>query len=121
MTVREFDFPDGYVADRIAEHWHMSEKFIRSFENKYFGKRDEGPLVGINEGRFLLAVSSAYRDILRYKIYHQEDPETEKLDCVKRCAYLLKWFMRIRPLYVKVPADGVKVGAPLATLEMANE
>lgn len=122
MRVKEFSFPDGYVEARLLEHWQMAEEFMAAFERDYFdGRAQPESHVGINEERLALAVSSAYQDIVRYKVYHQENPKYEKLDCVKRCAFLLKWFVRLKPLYVKQPSNGVAVDASLTPLEMANE
>lgn len=91
-----------YTKEEIRDHfigcWDLAEDFIEEIVRK----KPVGDAVKIvvSPRRLYLAVESAYQDIARYKNYHQSDPFREKLDCTKRCAFLLKWIPRLKPIQV---------------------
>lgn len=47
----------------------------------------------------LNVAQSVMDDIWRYKSYHLRDPD-KRSDAVKRAAYLTKWIIKFRPIYV---------------------
>lgn len=90
-----FEFPTDYIKDRFLEHWGLAEKFCPAFLECF---KLDSEHAKIDPRRLKFAVESAYQDIARYKEYHQTDPENELLDCTKRCAYLLKWIIKFKPI-----------------------
>ena len=96
---RHFEYSSAEIDDRFVDHWEFADDFIVGFLSA--PEREESKLqVDVNPRRLRLAIASAYKDIARYKNFHQDDPWTERLDCVKRAAYLVKWIMQVKPIAV---------------------
>lgn len=94
-----FEYSEKELIDRFIDHWEFSDDFIFGFLAA--SERENSALqITVNPRRLWLAIASAYKDIARYKNFHQSDPWEERLDCVKRCAYLVKWIIRIKPVAV---------------------
>jgi hypothetical protein len=93
-----FEFSREYIKERFLEHWTLAEQFGCVFLESNGVPPD---LFEVDTRRLKFAVESAYQDIARYKDYHQEDPANSLLDCTKRCAYLVKWIVRFKPIVVK--------------------
>lgn len=90
-----FEFDTAYIIDRYLEHWDLAEEFCEAFMTSLDLPVDYAV---VDVRRLKFAVESAYQDIARYKQYHQENPQTDLLDCTKRCAYLLKWIVKFKPI-----------------------
>jgi hypothetical protein len=77
----------------------------------------------VNPRRLRLAIASAYKDIARYKNFHQDDPWTERLDCVKRSSYLVKWIVQVKPVTVTGPDGDTQdiENVELDEIEIINE
>ncbi|PBB90306.1 hypothetical protein CK215_23315 [Mesorhizobium sp. WSM3864] len=91
-----------YTKEEMRDHfigiWELAEDFVELIvSNKPVG--DDVKIV-VSPRRLYLAVESTYQDIARYKNYHQKDPFHEKLDCTKRCAFLMKWIPRLKPIQI---------------------
>ena len=56
-----------------------------------------------NAQALFLAVKSAHDDIVRYKIYHLNDPRTGVSNAVKISAYLCKWICRFKVIELVEP------------------
>ncbi|TPN82576.1 hypothetical protein FJ987_16540 [Mesorhizobium sp. CU2] len=93
-----FRYTQEEILEYLISYWDLAEDFIEEIVNKKF-VGDEIKIV-VSPRRLYLAVESAYQDIARYKNYHQTDPFRKKLDCTKRCAFLLKWIPRLKPIQV---------------------
>lgn len=83
---------DEVFQERFAEHSVLATKYIDQVNKAYSTN------VYLNDAALFVAIKSAYDDVERYKIYHQESPEIQKANAVKRVAYLTKWVMKMRPL-----------------------
>lgn len=117
-----FEFSQGTIDERLADHWQFAEDFVEGIKNDEAHPRSNVHFV-ISRRRMKLAIESAYQDIARYKNYHQRDPWNEQLDCVKRCAYLIKWIVVFKPILV-VGDDGADPdidAESLDDLEILNE
>lgn len=110
-----FAFTPEYIKERFLEHWDLAEGFSQHFLECY-----DLPIesVEIDSRRMKFAIDSAYQDIARYKQYHQNNPHDELLDCTKRCAFLLKWLMRFKPIQT---VNGAFESEALDFVELINE
>lgn len=90
-----FQFSKEYIKERYLEHWGFAEQFGEAFA---FELGADPNSVFIDARKLKFAVESTYQDIARYKDYHHENPETDKLDCTKRCAYFIKWIVKFKPI-----------------------
>lgn len=93
-----FQFSKDYVVKKYLDHWGLAEDFCTHFLEAFGVKSG---MAEIDPRRLKLAVESAYQDIARYKDFHQKDPATELLDCTKRCAFLLKWIIKFKPIEIR--------------------
>lgn len=96
---RYFDYTPEEINDRFVDHWELAEHFVTGFLCAS-GRGGSNLAIDVNPRRLRLVIASAYKDVARYKNFHQRDPWVERLDCVKRCAYLAKWIVRVKPLIV---------------------
>jgi hypothetical protein len=117
-----FEFDPTDVRRRCGDTWEIAEEFVKNILTNPPWANSNAKLL-VNGRRLFLAVESAYQDIARYKNYHQIDPWNEKLDCVKRSAYMTKWIVKIKPI-ILIGNDGDEV--PIEddssdTLELVNE
>lgn len=85
----------AFIRDRYIEHFTYAMDFAERFN------KEHGCDVAVDADALYVAVTSAYDDIERYKQYHLEKPITQKSNCVKRAAYLVKWINRFKPLRVR--------------------
>ena len=83
---------DEYICERFAELMVVSSKYSTAFSKRFDDKLHVDPRL------MMIAVRSAYDDIARYKLYHLQKPYSDRSDCVKRAAYITKWFAKIKPL-----------------------
>jgi hypothetical protein len=96
---RHFEYSAEEINDRFVDHWEFADDFITGFLAA--PERENSKLqIDVNPRRLRLAIASAYKDIARYKNFHQDDPWTERLDCVKRSSYLVKWIVQVKPVTV---------------------
>tara|TARA_R110002094_G_scaffold201460_1_gene172942 strand:- start:1075 stop:1686 length:612 start_codon:yes stop_codon:yes gene_type:complete len=101
---QRFEFSDELVGERFLDNWTLAENFLEAWEKVCApGDGIEHAQFSISDTRMFLAVSSAYQDIARYKDYHQTSPETQKLDATKRCAFLVKWILKFKPINIVRP------------------
>lgn len=99
MTGTPFEFSEATIRERFLDHWEFAEAFLEAYLTSW--ETADGianAQLSISKTRLFFAVSSAYQDIARYKNYHQPDPENQRLDATKRCAFLIKWLLRFRPI-----------------------
>lgn len=95
--VTKFEFSKSTITNRFVNHWELADDFIEGFLSDKKHTRP-GTKIIVNKRRLYLAIESTYQDIARYKNYHQDDPWNDPLDCVKRCAYIVKWIIKFKPL-----------------------
>jgi hypothetical protein len=110
-----FEFQPEYIKARFLDHWILAEQFCPPFAGS-FGLSDDCFMISTR--KLKLVIESAYQDIARYKQYHQDDPYNERLDCTKRCAFLLKWLVRFKPIQL---ADSDIETEQLDYAELINE
>lgn len=94
------------LRDHYADHFHWAVSYVDKANKVYHTQ------LFVNTSALYIAVKSAYDDIERYKIYHQEDPQRHKSNSVKRVAYLTKWIVKTRPIQY-TPVSGAKDLIPL--------
>lgn len=119
---KHFEYSAEEVDERFIDHWEFADDFIQAFLSAP-GRESSDLELTVNPRRMKLAIASAYKDIARYKNFHQDDPWTEYLDSVKRAAYLVKWIMQVKPIIVSDPkGDSQSVeNVELDELEIINE
>lgn len=110
-----FEFSRAYIISRFKEHWGLAEEFCEAFLSA-FGLRSDIAIVDTRKLKF--AIDSAYQDIARYKDYHQKNPEEDLLDCTKRCAFLVKWILKFKPI---VLIDANITDDDVDYIELVNE
>lgn len=94
-----FEHSAEEINDRFVDHWEFADDFIVGFLSA--PERNDSKLhIIVNARRLRLAIASTYKDIARYKNFHQNNPWVERLDCVKRAAYLVKWIVQVKPITV---------------------
>ena len=100
--------PIPVLNDRYNEHYAMAADFVDGVYGRF------GTSLRLNPNSLYIAIKSAYDDIERYKLYHQNNPHDDKSNSVKRAAYLSKWIMKCRPVeYVTPVADPKDITALL--------
>lgn len=117
-----FEYSAEEINDRFVDHWEFADDFLAGFLAA--PEREDSKLqIEVNPRRLRLAIASAYKDIARYKNFHQDDPWKERLDCVKRSAYLVKWIMQVKPIAVSgLDGDAQDIeNAELDEVEIINE
>lgn len=117
-----FAYSREEIDARVVDHWEFADDFIEGFLGDEKNPRKDANVI-VSQRRLYLAIESAYQDIARYKNFHQTDPENDYLDCVKRCAYLVKWIIKFKPI-VLIGEDGVDAATEnesIDDLELLNE
>lgn len=119
---KHFEYSKDEVDERFVDHWEFADDFILAFLNAP-GRKGVEVELSVNPRRMRLAVASAYKDIARYKNFHQKDPWSDYLDSVKRAAYLVKWIMQVKPIIVSGPEGDTQSidNIELDDLEIINE
>lgn len=95
-----FEFSDALLQERFVDHWGLADKYRQRLEKEFDIKTE------LSVRRLYLTIISAYKDIERYKNFHQDDPHTQRSDAVKRASYLAKWLCRLKPLSICESDDG---------------
>lgn len=85
--------------ERYQDVSYACEKFVESM------RKQCRAIVGIKKIDCDFAVlydvvKSTYDDIWRYKDYHFVNPDDQRLNGIKRAAYITKWLIRMRPIFV---------------------
>lgn len=119
-----FTFSKTTIRRHFVDHWSFAEHFLGGLltldqrtDNKFANAS-----ITIDPRKLFLTIESAYQDIARYKNYHQVDPFHQKLDAVKRSAFLIKWIVRFKPITVSSKdEERLLDDINLDTLEVLNE
>jgi len=87
------------LREHFADHYTWAQIYINEINKNY------QTTLYCNPAALYVAVKSAYDDIERYKLYHQENPIGQKSNSVKRVAYLIKWIVKTRPIQYQSGED----------------
>jgi hypothetical protein len=91
--------PLELLREHFADHYAWAEIYVEQINNRFQTR------LFVNPSALYVAVKSAYDDIERYKLYHQENPIEQKSNSVKRVAYLCKWVVKSRPIHYTADHD----------------
>jgi hypothetical protein len=84
--------PLDKLREHYADHFAWGEVYVNRLNARYDTR------LFVNPSALYIAVKSAYDDIERYKLYHQDNPIDQKSNSVKRVSYLTKWIVKSRPI-----------------------
>jgi hypothetical protein len=88
------------MPERKVKRYEQLIELFECFAKGYNDKLQPSEELRLSYVQLYNIVESYFQDVERYKGYHFAQPAESLINDAKICGFMIKWFLRIRPLYV---------------------